>query len=72
MEEKSKQLNHVELPKLTTPIKFKEGEVVNYFKTELESIENPLSKGSKRIVKIEASIGTHSATLEVNAKVSKL
>ena len=71
MEEKSKQLNHVELPKLTTPIKFKEGEV-SYFKTELESIENPLSKGSKRCLKIEASIGTHSATLEVNAKINKL
>lgn len=50
-EEKSKQLNHVELPKLTTPIKFKEGDVVNYFKTELESIENPLSKGSKSFMK---------------------
>lgn len=51
VEEKSKQLNHLELPKLTTPIKFKEGDVVNYFKTELEPIENPLSKGSKNYMK---------------------
>jgi hypothetical protein len=46
--DRSKQIPHIELPKLTTPIKYKEGETTSYFKTELDAVENPLIVGSTR------------------------
>ena len=43
---KADSLSRHQLPKLTTPSKFKEGDLIGYFKSESGTIENQLARGS--------------------------